>query len=196
MKILGVTGGIGSGKSTLCKLLVEYASAQLYCADLKARELMNSHQWLRGSIVEAFGEGCYSGGELNRAYLAGVVFGCEERLQQLNSIVHPVVRDDFRRWVEQCDCDIVILESAILFESGFDDLTQIKVAVLAPTSLRVERVCRRDSLSSQEVMKRIEAQMSDDELQGRADMCVVNIFEEDLEASAQRIAKMVERWQE
>ncbi len=195
MKILGVTGGIGSGKSTLCRLLVEHASAQLYSADLRARELMNHDSQLRKDIVEAFGEECYAGGELNRGYLSGVVFGDEEQLRRLNSIVHPRVRVDFERWAQECEGDFAIMESAILFESGFDDLTHIKVAVLAPTQLRVERVCSRDGVSIEAVMSRIEAQMSDDELQRRADLCVVNIFEEDLEASAQRIVKMVEQWQ-
>ncbi len=117
MKIIGVTGGIGSGKSTLCNLLVEHAQAELYSADIKAKELMNRDKRIREALIESFGSGCYADGQLDRGYLSGIVFGDSEKLSQLNNIVHPIVKEDFKRWSEECKSDIALLESAILFES-------------------------------------------------------------------------------
>lgn len=189
-----MTGGIGSGKSTLCKILVESGKAQLYIADVRAKELMHEDSVLREELIRAFGEECYCNGALNRGYLSSVVFSSPERLAQLNSIVHPRVRADFEQWLKGCTTELAIMESAILFESGFDDLADIKIAVLAPTKLRIDRVAKRDSLTREQIEERIKAQLSDDELQRLSDICVVNIVEEDLHGSAERIIQLSERW--
>lgn len=177
---VAICGGIGSGKSTICKMFAERGIAH-YDSDSRAKALMNSSSELRESLIAEFGEACYEGGELNRAYLAGKVFGSEEQLAKLNSIVHPAVKSDFLRWAEQQEGDYCIVETAILFESGFDALVDQKVAVLAPLPLRVMRAMERDGATKEQVEARIKAQMSDDELIARCDVAIVNIHLEDVE---------------
>lgn len=177
---VAICGGIGSGKSTVCQMFAERGIA-LYDSDSRAKMLMNESVSLREALIALFGEGCYVDGELNRPYLAQRVFGSEEQLARLNSIVHPAVKDDFLRWTEEQEGDYCILESAILFESGFDKLVDKTVAVLAPMSLRIERAMQRDGASREQVEARIRAQMNDDELVARADFSIVNIHLEDVE---------------
>ena len=177
---VAICGGIGSGKSTVCQMFAERGIA-LYDSDSRAKMLMNESVSLREALIALFGEECYVDGELNRPYLAQRVFGSEERLARLNSIVHPAVKEDFISWTEDQEGDYCILESAILFESGFDKLVDKTVAVLAPMSLRIERAMQRDGASREQVEARIRAQMSDDELVARADFSIVNIHLEDVE---------------
>ena len=115
---IGVTGGIGSGKSTVCELLRDRGVA-VYDSDSRAKQLMAESEALREQLIAAFGAECYNAEGLDRAFLASKVFGNEEALQQLNSIVHPAVRADFQAWAEQ-QSPYVVLESAILFEAGFE----------------------------------------------------------------------------
>ena len=116
---IGVTGGIGSGKSTVCELLRDRGVA-VYDSDSRAKQLMAESDALREQLTATFGAECYNAEGLNRAFLASKVFGNEEALQQLNSIVHPAVRIDFQAWAEQQQSPYVVLESAILFEAGFE----------------------------------------------------------------------------
>ena len=177
---IGVCGGIGSGKSTVCEMFAARGIA-VYSADERAKELMNSSESLREALVEAFGAECYRDGVLDRAYLAGRVFGCDEQLQRLNAIVHPAVREDFERWTAEQSSDYVILEAAILFEAHFDDVVDATVAVLAPAPLRLERAMKRDGVSREKIELRMAAQASDDELVSRANFAIVNIAMEDVE---------------
>ena len=172
---VAVTGGIGSGKSTACALLAGCGAA-VYDSDSEAKRLMNHSPQLRRRIVELFGERAYEEGALNRAYLASVVFTDAAARERLNSVVHPAVMDDFERWCGSHEGDdYVVFESAILFESGLAGRFDLTVAVLAPLNLRIERTCRRDGADPSAVERRIAAQMSDDELCGRADYSIVNI---------------------
>ena len=177
---IGVCGGIGSGKSTVCEMFAARGIA-VYSADERAKELMNSSESLREALVEAFGAECYRDGVLDRAYLASRVFGCDEQLQRLNAIVHPAVREDFERWTAEQSSDYVILEAAILFEAHFDDLVDAAVAVLAPAPIRLERAMKRDGVSREKIELRMAAQASDDELVSRANFAIVNIAMEDVE---------------
>ncbi|MBR5106088.1 MAG: dephospho-CoA kinase [Alistipes sp.] len=177
---VAICGGIGSGKSTVCRMFAERGVAH-YDSDSRAKALMNESAELRKALVAEFGEECYDGGVLNRAYLASKVFGSEERLAKLNSIVHPAVKADFLRWAEGQEGDYCILETAILFESGFDALVDQKVAILAPQPLRVMRAMERDGATKEQIEARIKAQMSDDELMARCDFAIVNIHLEDVE---------------
>ncbi len=176
---VAICGGIGSGKSTVCQMFAERGIA-VYDSDSRAKALMNDSESLRAALVEAFGTECYVDGSLNRPYLASKVFASEEQLAQLNSIVHPAVKDDFLRWAENQEGDYCILESAILFESGFDSLVDKTVAVLAPMPLRVARAMERDGASREQIEARIKAQMGDDELVARTDFAIVNIHLEDV----------------
>lgn len=177
---VGICGGIGSGKSTICQMFAERGVA-VYDSDSRAKALMNESETLRNALISEFGEECYAGGVLNRQYLASRVFGYEEQLSRLNAIVHPAVKSDFLRWAEEQEGEYCILESAILFESGFNELVDSTVAVLAPMPLRIERAMKRDNASREQIEARIKRQMSDDELVNRADFAIVNIHLEDVE---------------
>ena len=177
---VAICGGIGSGKSTVCRMFAERGVAH-YDSDSRAKTLMNESAELHEALVAEFGEECYEGGVLNRTYLAAKVFGSDEQLAKLNSIVHPAVKDDFLRWAEEQEGDYCIVETAILFESGFDALVDQKVAILAPQPLRVMRAMERDGATKEQIEARIKAQMSDDELMARCDFAIVNIHLEDVE---------------
>ena len=138
---VGITGGIGSGKSTVCALLAARGAA-VYDSDAAARRLMEEDGFLREGLVARFGAAVYRDGQLDRSYLAGVVFGNALALADLNALVHPAVRRDFEEWAARQTGDYVVLESAILFESGFDAVVDRTVAVLAPAEVRVERACQ------------------------------------------------------
>lgn len=186
---IGITGGIGSGKSTVCALFREHGVA-VYDSDAEAKRLMAESADLRRKLIEAFGEECYNAEGLDRKYLASKVFGCEEALQRLNSIVHPAVREDFRAWAERQRGSYVVLESAILFEAGFENEVDATLAVMAPLEERVRRTMERDGVGREQVMERIKHQMSDDELHARANRTLVNLRREYLESDVEQLHKM------
>ena len=187
MKKIAICGGIGSGKSTVCRMFAERGAA-IYDSDSRAKALMHESAELRAALIAEFGEACYADGALNRPYLASRVFGSEEQLARLNSIVHPAVKADFLRWAEEQEGDFCILESAILFESGFDAVVDKTVAVLAPLPLRIERAMERDGATREQIEARVKAQMGDDELVARADFAIVNIHLEDVEKDVAELA--------
>ena len=180
MMRIAVCGGIGSGKSTICDLFVERGAA-IYDSDSRAKALMSESEELRNKIIEAFGAESYNGLELNRAYLAKMVFGDAKQLAVLNAIVHPAVIADFEAWAEAQEGAYCIVESAILFESGLASVVDKVVAVLAPLPLRIERAMQRDGATKEQIEARIKSQMGDDELMRRADFAIVNIHLEDVE---------------
>ena len=177
---VGITGGIGSGKSTVCALLAARGVA-VYDSDAAARRLMEEDGFLREGLVARFGAAVYRDEQLDRSYLAGVVFGNALALADLNALVHPAVRRDFEEWAARQTGDYVVLESAILFESGFDAVVDRTVAVL------VERACRRDGSRPEAVRARMAAQTDDDTLCRRADFTLVNIMEEELEPAVDEL---------
>jgi dephospho-CoA kinase len=185
---VGITGGIGSGKSTLCQLLTAFG-ASLYDSDSRAKSLMAEDERLHDALCDEFGAECYNDEGLNRSFLASKVFGDEEALQRLNAIVHPAVREDFRRWAAEQRSEYVILESAILFESGFDSEVDTTIAVLAPLEERLRRTVERDGVSREDVLRRISHQLSDDELHSRADRTIVNLRRDYLESDAEQLHK-------
>lgn len=133
---VGITGGIGSGKSTVCALLAARGVA-VYDSDAAARRLMEEDGFLREGLVARFGAAVYRDEQLDRSYLAGVVFGNALALADLNALVHPAVRRDFEEWAARQTGDYVVLESAILFESGFDAVVDRTVAVLALSLIHI-----------------------------------------------------------
>ena len=189
MMKVGITGGIGSGKSTVCRLFAARGVA-VYDSDTEARRLMTGSAELRQVIAARFGADIYRGGALDRARLAGMVFSDGAALADLNALVHPVVMADFDAWAARQEGPYVILESAILFEAGLETCVDKTVAVLAPRELRIERTCRRDDCGPDEVGRRIAAQLDDDTLSGRADYAIVNIFEEDLEPAVVKLDRI------
>lgn len=190
---VGVTGGIGSGKSTLCEMFAAQGVA-IYDCDREAKRLMSENEDVRHRIIESFGEQSYEGGELNRAYLAERVFGNADELAKLNAIVHPAVRDDFRRWCEEHSQEqYVMMESAILFEAGFESEVDLTLAVVAPREMRIMRVCNRNGITPAEVEERMAHQMSDDELHARANYTMVNISLDYLQSDVEAMHKILNR---
>ena len=190
---VGVTGGIGSGKSTLCEMFAAQGVA-IYDCDREAKRLMAENEDVRSRIIECFGEQSYDSGELNRAYLAERVFGKAEQLAKLNAIVHPAVRDDFRRWCDEHSQEqYVMMESAILFEAGFESEVDVTLAVVAPREMRIMRVCNRNGITPAEVEERMAHQMSDDELHARANYTMVNISLDYLQSDVEAMHKILNR---
>lgn len=183
---VGVTGGIGSGKSVVCRMLKE-RGAEVYNSDARAKELMASDETLRRELTERFGEQTYVDGQLNRAYLAERVFGNKEELAALNAIVHPCVLRDFEQWAAEQQSEYVVIESAILFEAGIDQIVDVVVAVMAPEDLRIERTIERDGLSREQVEERMRNQLSDDERCARSKYAVVNIDLDELEEDVEQL---------
>lgn len=174
MKVVGITGGIGSGKTTACKVF-EQLGVPVYYADNRAKELMVNDPKLKERIVAAFGNEAYVNGRLDRAYLAGQVFNSKEKLSVLNGIVHPAVADDFDLWLErQNGADYVLKEAAILFESGAYQDVDISVLVIAPEQLRIERVIDRDGVTSEEVLRRMKNQWTQERKAKLADHILNN----------------------
>lgn len=183
---VGITGGIGSGKSTVCDMLGECGVA-IYNSDVRAKELMACSAPLRVALIERFGEEVYTAEGLNRSYLAERVFGNAEELAALNAIVHPAVMADFDEWAESQEGEYVVLESAILFEAGLQDRVDVVVSVLAPEALRVERAMARDGASRERIEARVRSQMSDDERIDRSKYAVVNIDIEELREDVEQL---------
>lgn len=169
MIIVGITGGIGSGKSTLSKLLLD-EGFRVYNTDDEARRLQNESSTIRNQLIEQFGNEAYNAKGLNRKYLANIVFNQPESLLKLNSIVHPAVKENFVNWAKQYSSEkYLFLECAILFEGKFDSLVDKIVLVVASEAVRVERVMKRDLSTEEQVRARIRNQMSDDEKMKHAD---------------------------
>ena len=183
---VGITGGIGSGKSTVTRML-EGMGVAVYLSDDRAKELMARDVTLREKLVPRFGEDTYVDGELNRRYLSERVFSNAEELAALNAIVHPAVMNDFDAWAERQESPYVVIESAILFEAGLDGRVDCVVSVLAPRELRIERAMARDGVAREDVERRIANQMSDDERTNRSKYAIVNIILEDLEEDVEQL---------
>ena len=171
---IAVTGGIGSGKSYISHLL-ENMHIPVYNADNEAKRLTVSDAGIRGELIALLGEDVYKDGLLNKPLLASYLFSDPAHVLQINSIIHPRVRKDFTVWVERQEkCEIVGMESAILYEAGLSGTVDAVIMVYAPVELRIQRAMYRDGASEEQVRARIAAQMDDEEKRRRADFTVVN----------------------
>jgi len=171
---IGITGGIGSGKSTVSKLL-EIMGVPVYVSDIEAKRITQTDRVMRRQLCALVGRDVFQGGMLNRTMLASFMFGHPERVRKVNEIIHPPVKEDFRRWAAQFESQqLAGMESAILVEAGFRDEIHFLVMVYAPIEVRVERAVKRDASPIEAVMKRIESQMSDEAKKELADFVIVN----------------------
>lgn len=158
---VGITGGIGSGKSGVSELL-RIAGIPVYDCDSEARRLMNTSLTLREALTALAGEDVYaSDSHLNRRYLADFMFGHPERVNAVNALVHPAVREDFSAWTERQGADIVGIESAILFEAGMREDVDVTVLVFTPRDERIQRAMARDGATEESVRARLASQMPD-----------------------------------
>lgn len=156
--ILGITGGIGCGKSFVSSILKECYSIPVYDCDREAKRLMSSDEGIRRKLVALVGEEVYSGEVLNRKLLADFLFSNADNAQCVNAIVHPAVWSDFLRWAKDQRCPLVALESAILFECGFNARMDYVLFVDAPEDVRLHRAMQRDSASEEQIRARMNMQ--------------------------------------
>ena len=170
---IGLTGGIGSGKSTVAKIF-ETLGIPVYYADAEAKRLMNSSETLKKVIRQNFGEATYENDQLNRKYLAGIVFNDPEKLELLNALIHPVTINDAEQWMQQQSAPYSIKEAALLFESGATENLDFIVGVYAPQALRIKRVMKRDGLTTDEIMKRINRQVNEEMKMKLCDFVITN----------------------
>lgn len=179
MKVIGLTGGIGAGKSIVAKVF-EQLKIPVYNSDLAAKQLMVTDPELVSSIKGAFGEESYIDGQLNAPYIAQIVFNDKEKLEQLNQLVHPAVGKDFKSWCEQKSSPYVLKEAAIIYENNLDKDMDGVVVVSAPESVRIERVMKRDGVDVEAVKARMSKQMPQKDKDERADYLIINDGESSL----------------
>lgn len=157
---IGITGGIGSGKSTVAKLF-EVLGIPVYYADDAAKQLMNENEVLKQQVQKEFGNEAYTNGKLNRKYIADIVFTNPEKLELLNSIVHPATLKDAEEWMNKQTTPYTIKEAALIFESGAQEQLDYVIGVYAPTPLRIQRTMQRDNISREEVIARMNKQIDE-----------------------------------
>ncbi|MCM4152133.1 dephospho-CoA kinase [Arenibacter sp. N53] len=186
MMIVGLTGGIGSGKSTVGKMF-QKLGVPIYNSDIEAKKLMSHSKKIRKEIEALLGKQSYLDGVLNREYIAKSVFQDKELLQDLNKIVHPAVRRHFINWSRRQKVPYVIQEAAIIFENGTNEFYDRIVLVTAPTEIRIQRVVDRDGIAPAEVKKRINHQWPDNQKEELSDFIIKNI---DLEVTEKEVCQI------
>lgn len=174
MKKVGVTGGIGSGKSLVCKIF-RCLNVPVFSADDEAKVLLETDPEIRLALTGFFGEELYLSGKLNKQMLAGLIFSDRKNMDIVNKTVHPAVFERFTDWFTcQTKSAYVIMEAAILFETGADRLLDKVINITAPEEIRIERVCKRDGVSKEKVIERINNQLTENERKKKADINLVN----------------------
>lgn len=186
MVVVGITGGIGSGKTTVSGFFKELG-IPVYIADVEAKLLMNTDKQLQQEIINLLGKEAYVDGVLNRPFIASKVFNSKKMLSSLNAIVHPAVRKHFEEWVSAQKAPYVMQEAAILFENGGYKLCDFTILITAPIKERISRTIKRDRTTENEVIKRMKAQWSDDRKAAMADVVIENIILEDAKKAVARI---------
>ncbi len=163
MITIGITGGIGSGKSTVCKIF-KLLGIPVFEADAVAKELINSNSEIKTGLIRLFGEGIYiPNNGVDRKKLASIIFNDNLQLAKVNKLIHPVVRNEYANWVERQNTQYVIHEAAILFESGFYKMMDFTILVSAPENQRIERVIKRDETLETQIKERIAKQWTDEQ---------------------------------
>ena len=170
---IGITGGIGSGKSMVSRLL-EAMGVPVYISDAEAKRFITSDTSVRKELQVLLGEELYAGGILNKPLLASYLFACPKHAKAVNAIIHPHVKEDFKQWVRLQTAPIVGIESAILIEAGFADEVDVIAMVYAPREVRIRRAMRRDTSSRVLIEQRVRSQMSDEQKRRYADFVIVN----------------------
>ena len=174
--VVGLTGGIGSGKTTVANLFTEFNTVAIYNADIEAKKLMNSSLIIKTKIIDLFGETSYQDSQLNRPFIANLVFNDKKKLAALNAIVHPEVKKHFQNFVKLNNKkDYVLYENAILFESKSNLKCDIIISVYAPLNVRIERTMLRDSSSRTAVENRIKNQWLEDKKLLQSNYIIVNL---------------------
>ena len=189
-KIIGLTGGIGSGKTTIANHFLS-SGVPVYIADEEARKIMQSPEIIK-AIEETFGNSVFENGVLSREKLAEIVFNDPEKLKQLNAIVHPAVKKHFNEWIlKHKDSPFIIYEAAILFESGSYKDCDLIITVTAPLESRIQRVMQRDKATREHVLKRINAQWNDAQRISKSDYFIENVNPETAKLKVKETLKIL-----
>ncbi|MDI6047131.1 dephospho-CoA kinase [Flavobacterium yafengii] len=189
-KIIGLTGGIGSGKTTIANYFKSFG-IPVYIADDEARKIMQSSE-ITEAIKNVFGDIIFENEKLNREKLAKIVFNNPEKLEKLNKIVHPAVKKHFEQWLLQhTAAPYVIYEAAILFESGSYKNCDLIITVTAPVESRIQRVIERDKTTRELVLKRINAQWTDEQRISKSDFIIENTSIETTKLEVVKILKIL-----
>lgn len=186
MIVVGLTGGIGSGKTTILEYF-ESLGVPVYIADKEAKALMNRSKVIKRRLIHLFGNEAYKDGKLNRPYLSSKIFNDKSILLKMNAIVHPKVASHFKRWLKKQDTHYVIKEAAIIFENNLENQYHYIITVVADEALRIERVMKRDNTSNEKVKSIIKNQLSDADKIDKSDFVIVN---NDLETAKEQAFKI------
>lgn len=170
---IGLTGGIGSGKSTVAHIF-NVLGIPIYDADAAAKRLMAEDELLKKRILNVFGEKAYLKGKLNRKFLSDVVFNDETKIKLLNSLVHPATIKDANEWMKKQNAPYLIKEAALIFESGSDKFLDLVIGVRSPLSLRIERTMKRNHITAEEVRERMKFQMDESKKMALCDFIIEN----------------------
>ena len=170
---VGLTGGIGSGKSTVAQIF-EVLGIPVYYADISAKKLMNEDAELRLAITAIFGEQAYVNNTLDRKYISSIVFSDPAKLQQLNALVHPATKKDGEAWMQQQTSPYAIHEAALIFEAKVSDRLDLVIGVSSPMELRIKRAMGRDKINRDEVLKRMDQQLEEEIKMSKCDFILIN----------------------
>ncbi len=173
MKRIGITGGIGSGKSFIATI-IERMGYPVYYSDVRSKELTNTHPIIRQGLIDLVGENVYFGGELDKKVLASTIFSNDDLRLKVNQLIHPIVRQDFEDWTKAQTSDLIFNEAAILFETGAYRNFDATILVYAPEELRLKRVLNRDIINKEEVLARMNNQLKDDEKRKMTSLQILN----------------------
>ncbi len=184
MRRVAITGGIGSGKSFVCRMLAE-RGIEIYDCDAAAKRLMRTSSELRARLTGLVGSNLYDGERLNKPVMAQFLLSSDENQRAVNAIVHPAVGEDFLR------SGMKWMECAILFESGFDKLVDYKICVVAPLEIRLQRIMQRDGLTRQKAMEWISKQMPQEEVSSKCDFVIVNDGVADLQQQIENLNNII-----
>jgi len=170
---VGLTGGLGSGKSTAAQIF-EVLGIPVYYADIAAKRLMNEDAELRSAITDIFGKEAYSNNILDRKYISSIVFSDSAKLELLNKLVHPVTKKDSEAWMQQQTTPYAIHEAALIFEAKVSDRLDYVIGVSSPIELRIKRAMERDKVNREEVLKRMNQQLDEDIKMSKCDFLLIN----------------------
>lgn len=187
---VGVTGGIGSGKTFVCKRL-SAKGIPVYNCDDEAKRLMLENGGIRKQLLSLIGDEAYIDGQLNKSAIAEFLFANPDNGRKINSIVHPVVRQDFAEWAEKHEVPIVAQECALLFEAGFQDTVDVVIAIHAPLEVRINRAMRRDNATRRQIEARMLQQLDDEEKTRLADYTINNDGKADIDQQIENIIKLI-----
>jgi len=194
MLVVGLTGGIGSGKSTVAKMF-ETLGVPTYYTDIEAKKLMHTSKIIKRKLIKRFGKEVYLDNELNKPFLANLIFTNKGNLTFVNSVVHPKVNQHFKRWVKKQekadDIQYVLQENAILFENGSDIYCDKIITVTAILELKIKRVIKRDHSTKKQVLERMNNQWSDDKKIGLSDYVINNGSLEDTKKQVIKLHKIL-----